>query len=376
MKKYQIFQICSLFTCLLFFAGCSNQPAITDQEDAPNQMIVITKSQFAHENMEIGQPQMKLFERRIRVRGIIDSPADGKAQVSTFVPGLIKNVSVNFGEKVSRGQLLCQIDSKEIITLQQDYIESAAKLQVLEKQYQGAKVLYEEKVASELDFLTAESNFKSERARYNALKAKLALINLNPAEVEKGMISQTVSIISPINGYITQHHCTNGMNVESNSFLMEIVDQNKAFVKLFVFQKDVPFLQQGQTVRFFAPSLKEVVYTGKLSMISKSTDVETNSVLCTADITGSDHAGLIIGQNVEVDIVSGSFESLCVPEEAIHALNDRNYLLIKVDEDQENLYFQKVEVQAGSVFDGWTELIDFEDQKNILLRGGYNLIID
>lgn len=371
----RIFAFALLLTTLVFNA-CNTPLAESGQEEISSSLVLVTREQFDHEKMEIGTPQLRIFENTIRVKGIIESPPEGKIQISAFVPGIIRNVKVSSGERVTKGQVLCQLDSKEAISLQQEYIESAAKLKVLSNHYNGAKILYEEKVASELDFLTAESEYKSETARYNALKAKLLMTNLNPEEVERGNITSTINITSPINGYITQHNCTNGQYVETNSFLMEMVDPIKAYLKLFVFQKDIPFIQPSQPVRFYAPSRKELVYDGILKVISKSVDPVTLAVICSVDIDDNNHEGLIIGQNVEADIIYSIAETLGVPGEAIFRIDEKDFLLVKVNEDQEGYHFQKTEIKTGLSFNGWTEVIGIEGQKNILLRGGYNLNID
>lgn len=376
MKSFKYFREVALLGVALMLACCNTQPTETNQEAASSEFILVTTAQFEHEKMEIGPPHMKRFEKKIMVKGVIGSPPSGKVQISTFEPGIIRNVKVALGEKVAKGQLLCQMDSKEAIMLQQQYIESAARLKLLESQYQSISILFDEKVASELDFLSIESQYKSEIALYNALRAKLTLINLSPDEVEKGNITSLINITSPAGGFITQHHCVNGLYVESNSFLMEIVDQNLVNLQLYVFQKDIPFLQTGQSIRFNALANKEKVYNATLKMISKSIDPSNNTVLCTAEISETSHSNFIIGQNVDAQIIVSEAEAFGVPDEAVFKVDNRNFLLVKADEDLEGFHFQILEVELGESSNGWTELIDFDHTKNILLRGGYNLIID
>lgn len=360
-----------------FLTGCNPTPSEeTSEENVQTDLITITKAQFAQEKMEIGTPQKKDFRHNISVKGVIEAPVDGKVQVSALIPGTISNLLVTNGQKVTKGQTLYELDSKEAISLQQEFVESASKLKYLANHYEGSKILFEEKILSEINFLMAESDYLSELARHNALKAKLSLIGLNPSTIEKGTIFSTLKIASPISGYVTQLHCTKGQYVDSDMFLIEIIDFSRKYLKMFVFQSDLPEINAGQTVEFFLPFHSETRFKATIRLINKSFDSGNNYVVCAAEIENGQAMDLIIGQNVEALIGVSVHEAHGVPEEAIFKAGESNYLLLKENEDGENYFFRKTTVTTGSKFNGWVEVMGIDPSKNILLHGGYNLIVD
>jgi len=376
MKNFTNLVIIILPLILILQTGCNTAPAVVQEENSPTDLITITKAQFAQENMETGTSQPRDFRHEISVKGVIEAPVDGKVRVSALIPGTISSLLVSNGQKVSKGQTLYELDSKEAISLQQEFVESASKLKYLTSQYKGSKVLYEEKVMSELNFLMAESEYLSELARHNALKAKLELVGLNPSTIEQGNIFSTLKITSPVNGYVTQLDCTKGQFVDSDLFLIEIIDVNRKYLKLFVFQSDLPDILPGQSIEFFVPFRYESKYSATLKLINKSFDAGNNYVICTAEIGSGEATELIIGQNVEARIVVSQHEAPGVPEEAIFKSGDSIYVLVKEDEDSENYYFRKTAVTIGHNYGGWIEVTGIDPAKNILLRGGYNLIVD
>ena len=374
-----LLKLTTIFLSLIFalLTGCNSAPSEeTSEENLQTDLIAITKAQFAQEKMEIGTPQTKDFRHEITVKGVIEAPVDGKSQVSALIPGIISNLLVSNGQKVIKGQTLYELDSKEAISLQQEFVESASKLKYLTTHYESSKVLFEEKILSEINFLMAESEYLSELARHNALKAKLSLIGLNPSTIEKATIYSTLKIASPISGYVTQLHCTKGQYVDSDMFLIEIIDFNRKYLKLFVFQSDLPEISAGQTVEFFLPFHNETRYNATIRLINKSFDAKNNYVICAAEIENGQALDLIIGQNVEALIAVNVHEAPGVPEEAIFKAGESDYLLVKENEDGENYFFRKTAVTTGSTFNGWVEVMEFDPAKNILLHGGYNLIVD
>ncbi|HPE34483.1 MAG TPA: efflux RND transporter periplasmic adaptor subunit [Bacteroidales bacterium] len=361
---------------LLLIAGCTGNAPENEDTKQTNDIIEITRDQFKHENMELGTAQFMTFENRLAVKGVIQASSDGQVQISPMISGQIRNIRVNIGDQVVKGETLCQIQSQEVVDLQQEFTKSASLLKVLKNNYEGAKILFENNIDSEKTFLAAESDFKSETARYNALKTKLIMLQLDPEIIENGNFSPIVNITSPIKGYITRQNSQNGQFVDSEVCLMEVIDQSRTYLQLYVFQNDVPYVQPGQTVRFFAPSRKEIIHTARITLISRTFDENTKAVLCSAEILDGALEHLFVGQNVEADIITGMQESAGVPEEAVFHSDQKSFVLVKTDEDNHKYYFKKEEIKTGKTFGQMIELIDFDLQKNILLQGGYNLTID
>ncbi|HPR57826.1 MAG TPA: efflux RND transporter periplasmic adaptor subunit [Bacteroidales bacterium] len=361
---------------LLLIAGCTGNAPENEDTKQTNDIIEITRDQFKHENMELGTAQFMTFENRLAVKGVIQASSDGQVQISPMISGQIRNIRVNIGDQVVKGETLCQIQSQEVVDLQQEFTKSASLLKVLKNNYEGAKILFENNIDSEKTFLAAESDFKSETALYNALKTKLIMLQLDPEIIENGNFSPIVNITSPIKGYITRQNSQNGQFVDSEVCLMEVIDQSRTYLQLYVFQNDVPYVQPGQTVRFFAPSRKEIIHTARITLISRTFDENTKAVLCSAEILDGALEHLFVGQNVEADIITGMQESAGVPEEAVFHSDQKSFVLVKTDEDNHKYYFKKEEIKTGKTFGQMIELIDFDLQKNILLQGGYNLTID
>ncbi len=65
------------------------------------------------------------------------------------------------------------------------------------------------------------------------------MLNINPSSVEKGIITSTINLYSPIEGYITKVNISNGVYVSPTDAIMEIVDTDHIHLELSVFEKDI-----------------------------------------------------------------------------------------------------------------------------------------
>jgi len=77
------------------------------------------------------------------------------------------------------------------------------------------------------------------RAKVQGLKARLAMLNINTAQLQHGSMRQTVSITSPINGYVTQVNVNIGSYVNPADVIFKTIDPDHLHAELIVFEKDI-----------------------------------------------------------------------------------------------------------------------------------------
>ena len=88
--------------------------------------------------------------------------------------------------------------------LQQEYLEAKSQLHYLESDYERQKNLVKDSVTSRKNFLKAESDFLSTQVKVESIGKKLMLMNISPSNLTFETIRSSISIPSPITGYITK----------------------------------------------------------------------------------------------------------------------------------------------------------------------------
>ena len=132
----------------------------------------------------------------------MEVPPSSIADITAIIGGNVKEIRVFHGDKVKKGQVLAVLEHPDYISLQEEFSEIANKLEFLEKEYNRQKELFENNVGAGKDYQQVKSEYNTAKSRYEGLKSRLHLLNLSTENVKNGSISNTIRIISPINGYV------------------------------------------------------------------------------------------------------------------------------------------------------------------------------
>lgn len=334
--------------------------------------IVLSMEQLNGSGMKIGAPSAIKFSNEISANGTLTSSLSGKAKINSMIPGRVKKISYAVGEQVKKGAVLFQLESHEIIQIQQEYAEVVQQLNLLQSDYERQKSLSEQNIVAQKDFHKTESEYRIMLARSEALKARLRMMNMDPALVEDGTILPVLTVRSPIGGVVTLQELVLGQFIEPQITVMEVVDTRKLQLNLRVFERDLSGLVLGQTVRFYVPNQEETVYKATLSHIGKSIDPETKTIQCMAQLQAGDRGAFVNNLYVDSKIITCQREALAIPESALIREPGRDFAWIRVGQNQEGMTFRKVPVKTGVTRGGFTEILD-EDLTDVLLEGAYNL---
>ncbi len=350
--------------------GCS-EPTDNGEENVSDHLIHISHEQFKAEQMKLGNAAMHSFTQVFKTNGIVDASPQSKAFVYSYVPGIIKSISVNLGSHVRKGQKLCTIESKEFINIQQQYLESLAKFKATESDYQRVKSLYDDKISSQKAFIAIESEYKMLIAKIKALKAELKILNVNLRNLEDGNLETYLPVLSPIEGYITLQDCNLGQFVDSQKLLMKVIDNRNLQLHFFVYQENVSKVQSGQMLDIYSPDNSNIIYTGKIISVGKSIDPETKSIKCIAELEDNNRKVFIPGMYFQVEVKIDILNTIAIPSEAIFKSGNKYYVMVKEKQDDNGSLFRKEEVSTGLVSKGFTQIIGDKHLNDVLVKGAY-----
>ncbi|WP_041633195.1 efflux RND transporter periplasmic adaptor subunit [Maribacter sp. HTCC2170] len=340
-------------------------------------VIQITKEQFNDSRMELGTLSEQSFPKIVQTTGMIDVPPSNKAIISSFAGGYVKNSNLLIGDKVKKGQVLATLENPEFVEIQQEYLESAQKLKYLKSEYNRQKTLVEEQISSQKNFLKAESDYKSTLAIYNGLKKKLQMLNINIQNVEAGKMSSIITLYAPIHGSITRLNVSKGTFVSPADEIMEIINTDHVHVELSVFEKDILKVKEGQRIMFKVPEAVEQTYEAEVHLVGTSIDPKNRTVKVHGHLANDENNNFAVGMFVDAQIITESISGTAIPEDAIITIDDKQYVLLKKSDENEQLGFKQQEVETGSTFNGFTMLKNenlFSKNDSFLIKGGFSLL--
>jgi len=369
--KYQ--KLLIAYCLLLFGSSCNNKQASEEQVNtaAHENTVNLTDAQYKNAGIEIGKIEMQNVFSVLKLNGKIDVPPQNMVSVSVPLGGYLKSTKLLPGMHISKGEVIAVMEDPQYIQLQQDYLTAKAQFAYNESEYLRQKELNESKAVSDKAFEQAKTTYHTQNILIKSLEQKLKLIGLNPNTVTANTITKSISIYSPINGFVAAVNVNIGKYVTPSDVLFELVNPNDIHLSLTVFDKDVNKLAIGQKVIAFSNNNPDKKYECEIILISKNLSNENaTQVHCHFQQFDKD---LLPGMFMNATIELSGGNATVLPDDAIVRFENKNYVFI----ENGNRQFEMAEVQIGNTENGFTEIISPEKlaHKNIVIKGAYNLLM-
>lgn len=374
MKKTIINKTLALLFIAVLFASCGSKTEETKQEEHHEEeasVVELTIEQVKIINLKLGKIEMKDLSGAIKVNGMLDVPPQNLVSISAPMGGFVKSTELLQGMKVSKGQAIVVMQHPDYIQMQQDFLESKSQLDYLELEYKRQQELSKDNVNSQKTLQQAKSQYESMLAKNAGLKAKLMMLGINGDKLTSQTIQNTISINSPISGYVTHVNVNIGMYVNPTDVMFKIVDTEHLHAELTVFEKDVPKIKIGQKVRFtLANETDERTATVYLIGREISED-RTVRIHCHLDKEDLD---LLPGMYLKAYVEAGTQSLPAIPNEAIVNFEGKDFIFVT---EKEANHFKMLEVTKGISELGFTEVEMKEGLNNeslIVISGAYDIL--
>ncbi len=368
MKKLLI-----AFATTVFLFSCKSETKIEEKPVAPTaeNIVTLTDAQIKNAGIVIGKIEEQNISSTIKVNGKIDVPPQNLVTVSVPSGGYLKATHLLEGMYVSKGNILCTIEDKQFLQMQEDYLLAKSKIGYARAEYNRQKELNQSKASSDKVYQQAQSEYNTLNVMLDSYAEKLKFAGINPNSVSSKNIIKSINVYSPISGYVSKVNVNSGKYVTPSDVLFEIVNTSDIHLALTIFEKDINKLSIGQMVTAYTNSNPNQKYRCKIILLGKDfTENRSTEIHC--HFINYDKS-LLPGMymNAEIDVESKQLNAL--PEDAVVSFEGKNYIFI----DKGNKQYEMAEINIGNTENGFTQIgaaVDFVD-KNIVIKGAYSLLM-
>lgn len=174
------------------------------------------------------------------------------SSVSSHAAGRIINLYVDYeGAYVKKGQKIASLYSPELISAQQEFLQTV--------------------------------EFKSQNPLlYKSAKRKLELLELPSSTIENlelsGELMTEIDIVSQATGYVTQLNVSRQEHVMRGSVLFEVVDLSDVWVMFDAYESDLSLIKEGQSITFTTATYPGEEFEGIVSFIEPIVNSMTRTV--------------------------------------------------------------------------------------------------
>ncbi len=249
-----------MLTMLLALAACGQQQGAGPQDkkpgDGPAPLVV-----------ETGVVARRPIEASYNATATLEAP--NEAQVVAKTSGVLLQLLVEEGDRVSAGQVLARLDAER---QKLDVQRAEAMLRKLEAERERSRELFERK-------LIAADVY--ERIRYDVDTQKAAW------EMARLELSYT-SIVAPIGGVIASRSAKVGNLIQLNSPLFRIVDAQKLEAVLNVPERELSTMSAGVPVTLLADAVPGKTFRGEVARIAPVVDAGSGTFRVVAAFDAQD----------------------------------------------------------------------------------------
>ena len=318
------------------------QPAASKEPvaEVPTVEIPLEKQQMI--GVKTATVSMKPVWKTIRTVGRIETDEKRLATINIHFDAWIEKLYVDYtGKYVKSGEPLVDVYSHELFATQQEFINA------LKWKEQRSEVM-DEKVRSMLE--------RDAEAIAAAAKQRLSMWNVSDDQIkliaETGSPTRTLTIYSPVNGYVIQKTAIQGMRVLTGDKLFDIADLSRVWIIADIYEYELPMIHVGDDAKITMSYFPGKVFTAAIDYIYPVLSGETRTIKIRFSIPNPE--GQLKPQmftNVEIKVNMG--KRLVVPEDAVIDTGMRQIVYV----DKGDGYFEPRDVIAGVIADGMIEIL-------------------
>lgn len=292
------------------------------------------------------------FVHAIDVQGRVDG--DENITYSAKVPSVVTKINVKVGQRISKGQVLAELDTKI----------SKAQLEASKKQYELVKTMYEkrkelwdQKVGSEIEYLQAKNAKESLEKNIEAQQEALEMYYIK----------------ADFNGTVDQVYLKVGQNVAPGMPCIEVVNPDALKVKADLSESYAGVVKIGDAVSISFPDIQKTI-TAKVSYSSKAIDKMTRTFNVEVNLpSDNDLSPNMVSQIQIVDYNNPN--AFVVPINAIQEINGEQIVFIAVKQG-DKLVAKKVVVTIGKQYNGLSEVTSGLNEGDNVITIGFQDLTD
>ncbi len=340
-------------------------------------------------------------------QGAIKPQVGAQIEIGTRATGEIIKMNVKVGDKVTKGQLIAKLDSRDIekqikqakdqiyilnkeLQLEQETYpfqrninleqirDATSRMQTALGKYERELYLYRRGFSAKEELDTIRTDYDTAKAALNQAQLELKRYDREhfltverlklEIERQKSYLEELnvrlsyTEIYSPINGIVTQVTAEEGETLVSGlqvGNLITVLNPELLELWIYVDETDISKVSVGQSVEYTVDTYPEKTFIGKIDRINISPDIFENIVYYRAIVNIDNKTAEFLKPEMTTQckiIIASKKDVLVVPNEALK-WKDGHYIVYKIINDETNLV-EEVPIKMGDRGDVTTEVIE------------------
>ncbi|MBE7558458.1 efflux RND transporter periplasmic adaptor subunit [bacterium] len=305
-------------------------------EGEGEQVVSLPGNELGRLGIRIAEATAGTLTTHVEFPGEVRLNEDALIHVVPRIGGIVREVRATLGDRVRQDDVLAVLESRDLADLKAEYLAARERVELRQATFEREKELFEKQLTPEQDYLEARQAVREAQIQMTAVEQKLHAVGfaekyLKSLPSHPDAALTLYDLTAPADGTIIEKHITRGEVLEETSQPFTIADLSTVWIDLKVYQRNIPQVRRGQTVRITAGEGVEPS-TGVISYIGPVVGEETRTSLARVVLPNPDgrwRAGMFITGQVAAGRTS---VPVVVLKTAIQTIEDRRVVFVRSDE--------------------------------------------
>lgn len=247
-------------------------------------------------------------------------PPNNEYVVSASQAGIINQLNAALGDEVKKGDVLAQIDSPSLLSLQSNYLKAASALQLANSAYQRDKTLAQEGIIAARRVQETQSQFNTANLDVQEAKRLLEIAGGSA----NGQLNSHLAIRSPISGSVIERMAVVGTRIDNLTPLYRVANLQTLWLEIAIPQERIADVKIGDSVKIDNTNL-----TAQISLLGQNVSVENQTVLARAIVQNAQKQ-IRAGQRLNVQISKTTTQKVFnVPNTSIAQNDGKAFVFVR-----------------------------------------------
>lgn len=259
---------------------------------AADEDVKLTPAQAQGLGVRLAHPISSRTDQTLPYPAQIVIPTPQLWVVSAPVSGMITNLAVARGDRVSAGQPLLTLESQSFVSLQREYLHAVAQEVLANQQLKRNVDLFEGKAVPQRVLEASQAEARQASIAVAERRQMLKLAGLSDQAISRltneAAISATLTVNAPQTASVVEIVVSPGQRMEQSASLVKLARLSPVWAEIAIPAANIRAIRTGANVE-----VEGYPTPGRVILISETTDAATQTILVRAEVpnNGELHPG-------------------------------------------------------------------------------------
>jgi Cu(I)/Ag(I) efflux system membrane fusion protein len=334
-------------------SSAHGSPSLDEETAGETPLVEIPPEKQQLIGVRITEVKLQPLEKVIRTVGRVEYDERKIATVNIKVEGWIDRLYADYsGKYVKQGEPLAEIYSPELLSTQLEFVnllkwkdEKGHRLQ------RNVEFRWGDRYGTTGQMLTFDIEALLQVARQRLMLWEITDDQIKNIEKTKEPM-KTLTVHSPVNGYIFQKPVVKGTRVSPGDKIVDIVDLSTVWIIADIYEPDIPLIKVGQEAKISLSYFPDKTFRSKLDFIYPFISEKTRTAKVRFNVQNP-RTSLKPQMFTTVEIAVSLGKRLAVPESAVLDSGKRQIVYV----DKGDGYFEPRVIATGLRAGGMMEVL-------------------